>query len=165
MEKSSLGAKDCEVADFDSNSVVKDRAIIRHLDEKRSLSSIENIGCLDVASLDKRPIVTHECSNNVSLPNDIEQGTLLNKDSILVELRSKNKDRIIIAHLNINHLENKFDPLVSQIKDRVDILLLSETKIDNIFPTQQFLIKGYLSPFTNDRNINGVAYYCMLDKT
>ena len=33
------------------------------------------------------------------------------------------------------------------IKDKIDIFLISETKLDNYFPNGQFLIKGYSTPF------------------
>ena len=40
------------------------------------------------------------------------------------------------------------------IKDNVDILLTSETKIDSSFPTAQFHIDGYII-YRRDRNENG----------
>ena len=40
------------------------------------------------------------------------------------------------------------------IKDNVDILLTSETKIDSSFPTAQFHIDGYII-YRCDRNENG----------
>ena len=45
----------------------------------------------------------------------------------LENLRGKNKNRPIIAQLNINSLRNKFGFLSSRITEYVDILLLSET--------------------------------------
>ena len=60
--------------------------------------------------------------------------------------------RIIIVHLNINCLRNKFESLQEQINGNVDILLISETKLDNSFPNDQFLIKGYSAPYRLDRN-------------
>ena len=41
------------------------------------------------------------------------------------------------------------------IKDRIDIFLVSETKIDKSFPVGQFLIDGYSTPFRLDRNQRG----------
>ena len=41
------------------------------------------------------------------------------------------------------------------IKDKVDIFLISETKLDSSFPSGQFIIKGYSTPFRLDRNQNG----------
>ena len=72
-----------------------------------------------------------------------------------MKLVSKNNDRLIIGHLNINFIENKFDALVSLVKDKLDILMVSETKIDGSFPENQFLIEGYTKPFWWDRNSHG----------
>ena len=74
---------------------------------------------------------------------------------ILNTLRTKNGERIIIGHLNINHIEKKFGPLVSLVKDRLDIFLLTETKIDQSFPPSQFTIDGYSNPFRRDRDVHG----------
>ena len=37
------------------------------------------------------------------------------------------------------------------LQGKVDILVLTETKLDNSFPTNQFLIEGYSKPFRLDR--------------
>ena len=39
----------------------------------------------------------------------------------------------------------------------MDILLISETKIDESFPITQLLILGYATPFRADRNSQGVG--------
>ena len=63
---------------------------------------------------------------------------------------------ITIGHLNVNSLRNKFiscfDWGVRQSK--LDIFLVSETKIDHSFPNQQFLIDGYKT-YRRDRNSFG----------
>ena len=41
------------------------------------------------------------------------------------------------------------------IKDKIDIFLISETKLDSSFPSEQFVIKGHSTPFRLDRNQNG----------
>ena len=74
---------------------------------------------------------------------------------ILNNLISKNNDRLIFGHLNINFIENKFEPLVSLVKDKLDIIMVSETKIDESFPESQFIIEGYSKPFRRDRNSHG----------
>ena len=76
--------------------------------------------------------------------------------SILHNLRIKNINKIIIAHLNINSLRYKFDILSDIIVGKIDILLISETKLDDSFPTSYFTIKGYSQPFRLDRSINGI---------
>ena len=62
---------------------------------------------------------------------------------------------IIIAHLNINSLRNKFDSLVQLISGSVDILVIGETKLDSTFPKKQFIIEGFKEPYRNDRNGDG----------
>ena len=49
-------------------------------------------------------------------------------------------------------MRNKFDALVDQIKGNLDILLISETKLDESFPEGQFKIPGFTSPFRRNRN-------------
>ena len=73
----------------------------------------------------------------------------------LQDVRIKNLNRIVLAHLNINSLRNKFDLFKDQIKGNVDVLVISETKLDDSFPTGQFKIPGYASPFRLDRDENG----------
>ena len=52
-------------------------------------------------------------------------------------------------------MRNKLEFLKEQIQDSIDILMISETKTDVIFPTGQFLLKGYSTPFRLDRNAHG----------
>ena len=67
-------------------------------------------------------------------------------------IRKDNLNKLIIAHLNINSIRNKFDFLVDKIKGNVDIMMISETKLDNTFPNGQFLIDGFNEPIRLDRN-------------
>ena len=53
---------------------------------------------------------------------------------------SQNPNRTLIGHLNINSLRNKFESLIETITSKVDILLISETKIDSSFHLNQFYI-------------------------
>ena len=59
------------------------------------------------------------------------------------------------GHLNVNALRNKFEMLEELIKDKIDIFLSSETKLDSSFPGEKFVIKGYSTPFRLDRNQTG----------
>ena len=69
----------------------------------------------------------------------------------------KHFDKIIIGHLNINFIENKFSSIGSLVKDKLDIFMIAETKIDDSFPENQFIIEGYSKPFRRDRNSHGGA--------
>ena len=69
--------------------------------------------------------------------------------------RKTNLNKLIIAHLNVNSLKNKLEFLKEQIQDNIDILMISETKIDASFPIGKFLLNGYSFPFRLDRNAHG----------
>ena len=56
---------------------------------------------------------------------------------------------IIIGHLDINSIRNKFDTLDNIVK-AFDIFLISESKLDNTFLINQFAIGGY-KVFRRDR--------------
>ena len=86
------------------------------------------------------------------------------KDSphvILQNLRLRNIDKIIIGHININSIRNKIHLLADMIRGRVDILLISETKLDSSFPKPQFFIQGYSEPHRLDRTAfgGGLLFY------
>ena len=65
----------------------------------------------------------------------------------LKALRLSKVDCIIVAQINVNSIRNKFDALMTGIQNKVDILLISETKLDETFPTKQFT-----SPYRLDGN-------------
>ena len=74
---------------------------------------------------------------------------------ILKKIRINNVNRVFIGHININSIRNKFDMLSSMIKDNIDILMFSETKVDSSFPQAQFRMDGYAPPFRYERNSHG----------
>ena len=59
------------------------------------------------------------------------------------------------THLSINFLRNKSDSLIGQITGNIDILMVSETKLDESFPIGQFIIEGFGVPYRVDQNTNG----------
>ena len=66
-----------------------------------------------------------------------------------------NPNKLIFAHLNINSIRNKFDSFADIIKDNIDILMISETKVDDSFPDGQFSLDAFGTPFSIDRIRNG----------
>ena len=72
--------------------------------------------------------------------------------TILKNIRIENLKNVIVGQLNINSLRNKFHDLVELIDGNIDIMVLTETKLDNTFPEKQFLIPGYKKPYRSDRN-------------
>ena len=85
---------------------------------------------------------------------------------VLSDYRAKHLNRIIIAHININSIRNKFDMLVDMINGKIDIILVSETKINDSFPSSQFLISGYSAHLSSlTVQILGVDLCFLLGKT
>ena len=74
---------------------------------------------------------------------------------LLKKIRVKNLNRIIFASLNINSIRNKFEQLKLSIMGNIDVLVITETKLDETFSTSSFLIDGFSKPYRRDRNVNG----------
>ena len=79
--------------------------------------------------------------------------------NLLHKIRVKNTDNIIVGNLNAAYLPNKIDELRFVVKDKVDILILTETKLDDSYPTNQFTIDGFSIPYRQDRNRQGEGIY------
>ena len=73
-------------------------------------------------------------------------------NTTLKNIRSDNINTLIFAHLNLNFIRNKFEFLTEQVKGKMDILMISETKSDENFPQRNFSINGFSSPYRLDRN-------------
>ena len=88
-----------------------------------------------------------------------------NNVASLCSIRKRNLNKLVVAHLNINSLRLKFDSLVQKITGNVDILMISETKLNNSFPEGQFLIEGCSKPCRIDRNSHagGIMLYVRAD--
>ena len=56
------------------------------------------------------------------------------------DIRKKNLRNIVIGQHNINSLRNKFVLLAEQIKGIIDVLVNSETKLDESIPVGQLQI-------------------------
>ena len=70
-------------------------------------------------------------------------------------MKAQSSDKLILGHLNINSIWNKFEALKFIIDNNIDIFSISETKLDDTFPTVLFLIKGFSAPYKFDRNSKG----------
>ena len=72
--------------------------------------------------------------------------------SILIYLRVNYSNNIIVGHLNMKSLRNKFEVLLSLIADTFNIFLLSKTKFDDTFTAVQFSINELFVSHRLDRN-------------
>ena len=72
--------------------------------------------------------------------------------------RNENKKRPICSHLNINSVRYKFDDLKQILDDNLtDLLIVSETKIDESFKFNLFAVDGYKME-RRDRNARGGGF-------
>ena len=58
----------------------------------------------------------------------------------LCELRQKNSNRLLIGNLSINSICSKFGQMKCLLKGKVDILTITESRLDSSFATTHFLI-------------------------
>ena len=70
---------------------------------------------------------------------------------MLNEIRKKNSNLIIFVHLNINSIRKKFERLKEEVGNKTDVNLISETKLDDVFPLSQFILEGFTPPYRLDR--------------
>ena len=88
-------------------------------------------------------------------PSSLSKIGALDAKSRLKEMKAQSSDKLILGHLNINSIRNKFEALKFIIDNNIDIFLISETKLDDSFPSAQFLIKGFSALYRVDRNSKG----------
>ena len=67
------------------------------------------------------------------------------------------------CHFNVNSVMNKFEGLEFLIKDKFDIFLVSESKLDSSFPEAQFKVLGYRI-FRQDRDKYGGGLIFYINK-
>ena len=90
--------------------------------------------------------------NRISNEKISTQNTSNGKNIFFTKLKRfclNDRKNLILGHLSINSLRNKFETI---IEDRFEIFLTLETK--NSFPNSQFLINGYRM-FRRDWNCFG----------
>ena len=89
--------------------------------------------------------------NGVNENSQNYQGDIIdlndNPVEVLINLRRKNLYRLVIGHININFLYGKYEGLKCLIKDKLDFVVVTVTKLDESYPSSQFT-----NPFRLDRD-------------
>ena len=97
------------------------------------------------------PLITQKASDEDSSSDtdndDVNLDTNKNAFDLIKEYRLKNTNKVILAHLNINSIRNKFSSLKELVSDNIDVLVIEETKLDETFPEKAFMIPGYKKTF------------------
>ena len=94
-----------------------------------------------------KPIIKNDSGKELAQSPVANDGTV----NFLHQQRLKYAKNLIIGHLNINSIRNKFLDFKELVLSDTDICLISETKLDDSFPDQQFHVNGY-KMFRKDRN-------------
>ena len=56
-------------------------------------------------------------------------------------------NEITIVHIYLNSLRNKFDILMNGVTGYIEILMISETKVDDIFLQNMYHLQGFSNPY------------------
>ena len=76
---------------------------------------------------------------------------------VLVSLRKSNLNRIILAHLNINSIPNKFNLLAECVSGNVDIIIFLKLKSVKHFQRGSFMLMDTNLPIDWIEIANGVV--------
>ena len=94
-----------------------------------------NSKCLSGNNINANTKLSNNSDSVVSPLNNINEETNEDALSILNKCRRDNYDRLIFGNLNINSVNSEFDQMKFLLQGKVDVLVLTETKLDNSFPT------------------------------
>ena len=98
--------------------------------------------------------IFHNSIRRDEVSDDVDATSLLSK------IRRAIRNNMIVAHLNINSIRNKFTSLKEVRSNNFDILVASETKPDTSFPQVSSILKGicHLSGLTEIDMAEGKWY-------
>ena len=124
------------------------------LEDSCHVSTTKSIGnqCKFVSKIDLLPDLNVENSFSVVLfaeTNSTIENVVNEFMEYLQNLRNETSNNILKGHLNRNSTRNKVDMLSCMIGNKIDILMISESKLDDTFPTSQFVIDSFTEPFRN----------------
>ena len=80
------------------------------------------------------------------------------------KLRIRNPNKIVIGNLNINSLPSKLEELKDIVMQHINVLALTKNKLDDNFPTAQFLVNSFSGQYRLDRNRNGEGLWLIFVK-
>ena len=136
-----------------NNTVFTDNSVFVNISgSNENLGLIDNSGLVDKSGFTDNLVFTEKVNN---LPSDdvgVSSSSSKNAEKHEVpsvtlrhyKLNSFNK--VVFAHININSIRNKIEDLKEIVQKNIDILTISETKLDESFPTNQFYMDDYAPP-------------------
>ena len=130
---------------FNGSSLSGDHTIDFEIKTKRPSTVVENKSILTTLS---------NYNSLEKSPSSLSKIGALDAKSRLKEMKAQSSRKLIFGHLNIDSIR-KFEASKFIIGHNIDIFLISETKLDDRFPTARFLIKGFRAPYRSDRSSKG----------
>ena len=149
--------------DFDINSVIHSRQQSVY-SNKQIRESTEK----DVRRKEKNiRNVSENCKNAPfeKISENDKTNFKCNFENDLKIFKNKNRHKIVVWQTNINPIRNKLDHLMAAVAGNIDILLITQTKIDSTFPAKQFYLNGCNVPYRNDRKLIVVVFWFMFAMT
>ena len=124
------------------NELLRDIANLKENINSKSFPEVVNM-CNPRDTLTNPSATLQNEANNINKITSTSNDTKKNASEIdafntLRDIRKKNINRIIFATLNINSVSRKFDQLQCIITGNIDVLVITETKLDDSFPTNKF---------------------------
>ena len=100
-------------------------------------------------------------SNDISTHDADSSQSPLSPFEELGELKKLHPRKFLVIHLNINSLKSKYDEIYELLNEKlVDLLFISETKIDSSFLENIFEAQGYkLEGRDHYMHVGGVAAF------
>ena len=137
--------------------------------KRRTHITCSQVSLKEYAQLQQKPSYTTYCTNCLFsfLPGYDDEASTEDVNIIninldlqvlrhdIIDYRKDNHHDLMIAHLNINSLQNKLDNLKLLNRElKSQVIFLSETKIDSSYKDDQFSMRGY-NTFRKDRKKGG----------
>ena len=85
-------------------------------------------------------------SSNLPFNNDANDDKQINT---LKNARMKHPRKVCLSYINVNYIRNESHSLFECAYGLVNFLAVSETKLDSSFPTGQFNLPGFRTPYRN----------------
>ena len=79
-----------------------------------------------------------------------DQNIPTNASQALRKLITRKQHAPVIGYLNINSIRNKFEAMKLLVVENIDILTISETKLDSTFAKEQFIINCFKTSIMYD---------------
>ena len=102
-----------------------------HLNKKGS-QVLSDVNCKEIIKIFKWYIFRNSSFDE----NDSNDSFQIDKrdecNNILNNIQMDNRNKLVFGHFNINSIHNKFELLSKQVKGNIDVLMISETKVETI---------------------------------